>query len=264
MSTCPLLSDVWVWLDDVGLKARLMQLQLADAYLDVSRRVESLEEADCSGASYVLHLHDGRLQLQPLKEGVGGAVVVDFSMGQVGYRGQQNVRQELLVKAVLGRNKQKLPNVIDVTGGLGRDSFILACVGCSVTTFERNTLVHLLLLDGLYRGRLIVTLAPILSRIDLHLADGTQCLPSVTQAQVIYMDPMFPERTKSALVKKEMRVFKDVVGADQDVESLFLAALNSAMQKIVVKRPRKSPFVAGKPPSYSVEGRSSRFDVYLC
>jgi len=259
-----LLSDAFVWLDDAALNTRLTQLQLTNSYLDISRRVDSLDDAVCSGAGYVLHLNEGRLQLKPLKEGIGGAVVVDFSVGQVGFRGQQNVRRELLVKAVLGRNKQRLPNVIDVTGGLGRDSFILACAGCSVTTFERNALVHLLLLDGLYRGRLVAGLAPVLERIDLHFADGTQHLPDVEQAQVIYMDPMFPERTKSALVKKEMRVFKDVVGADQDVESLFVDALNNAKQKVVVKRPRKSLFVADKRPSYSVEGRSSRFDVYLC
>ncbi len=80
--------------------------------------------------------------------------------------------------------------------------------------------------------------------------------------QVIYLDPMFPHRDKSALVKKEMRLFRPIAGDDDDAPELLAAALALAPHRGVVKRPRKAPAVAGEKPGYALEGKSSRFDVY--
>ena len=80
--------------------------------------------------------------------------------------------------------------------------------------------------------------------------------------QVIYLDPMFPHRDKSAQVKKEMRLFRPLAGDDDDAPALLDAALALATHRVVVKRPRKAPAIAGKPPSYTLEGKSSRFDIY--
>ena len=79
---------------------------------------------------------------------------------------------------------------------------------------------------------------------------------------VVYLDPMFPERTKHALVKKEMRLFRDVVGDDMDADALMELALEVARKRVVVKRPRKADSVAGRKPGYQLLGKSSRFDVY--
>lgn len=43
--------------------------------------------------------------------------------------------------------------------------------------------------------------------------------------QVIYLDPMYPPRHKSALIKKEMRLFRQFVGEDSDVPQLLTQAL---------------------------------------
>jgi 16S rRNA (guanine1516-N2)-methyltransferase len=80
--------------------------------------------------------------------------------------------------------------------------------------------------------------------------------------QVIYLDPMFPHRDKSALVKKEMRLFRPLVGDDQDAPALLQAALALASHRVVVKRPRKAPIIDGAKPSHSLEGKSSRYDIY--
>lgn len=223
--------------------------------------VDNLKALDTDVVHYVLSIENDRIQLAPRDKSMGNPVVVDFSSGTIGFRGRQNVRQELLVKAVLGRDKKSAPKVLDMTGGLGRDSFILACAGCSVTTLERNPLVFLLLSDGLYRAAMNPELQPIVQSIDLHFCDAVVS-PDMGNFDVVYMDPMFPERTKSALVKKEMRVFRDVVGEDMDVNQLFEQARDVARKKVIVKRPRKSAFIKDKKPTYSVEGRSSRFDVY--
>jgi len=249
-----------VCLRDDDFERRLSALRGGEVVLPCDV-VDNLEALDANSAHYVLSIENDRIQLAPRDKSMGNPVVVDFSSGTIGFRGRQNVRQELLVKAVLGRDKKTTPHVLDMTGGLGRDSFILACAGCKVTTLERNPLVFLLLSDGLYRAAMDFELQHIVQSIDLHFCDAVVA-PGSANYDVVYMDPMFPERTKSALVKKEMRVFRDVVGEDVDVNQLFEQARNVAGKKVIVKRPRKSAFIKDKKPTYSVEGRSSRFDVY--
>ena len=80
---------------------------------------------------------------------------------------------------------------------------------------------------------------------------------------VVYLDPMYPERRKTAAVKKEMAYFHDLVGAAQDEAELLDAALNTAKKRIVVKRPRLGKFLDGRKPAYQYTGKSTRFDVYL-
>ena len=67
---------------------------------------------------------------------------------------------------------------------------------------------------------------------------------------------------KSALVKKEMRLFRPLVGDDLDAPALLAAALQLASHRVVVKRPRKAPPIEGIKPGYVLEGKSSRYDVY--
>jgi len=53
------------------------------------------------------------------------------------------------------------------------------------------------------------------------------------------------------------------VGDDIDAAALLAAALECAGKRVVVKRPRLAPVIAGLPPSFSQAGKSSRFDIYL-
>ena len=87
-------------------------------------------------------------------------------------------------------------------------------------------------------------------------------LPAPQYPDVIYIDPMFPESKKTALVKKDMRAFQQIIGADQDSEQLFAIALNTAKNRVVVKRPVKAQYLADKKPSFSLTGKAVRFDVY--
>ena len=80
---------------------------------------------------------------------------------------------------------------------------------------------------------------------------------------IIYLDPMFPERSKTALVKKEMRIFQDIVGDDNDADLLLKTALACASQRVVVKRPRLAKPLADIEPNNYLKGSSSRFDVYI-
>jgi 16S rRNA (guanine1516-N2)-methyltransferase len=100
--------------------------------------------------------------------------------------------------------------------------------------------------------------------MQLISANSTEWLNGQSDAvsDVIYLDPMYPHREKSSLVKKEMRLFQALVGEDLDDAELLNAALQKARYRVVVKRPRKGFAIEGVTPSYQLMGKSCRYDIY--
>jgi 16S rRNA (guanine1516-N2)-methyltransferase len=248
-------------LREPSTESRLLQLGREDLLLDDPRFAffPDLGAWQQSAVPYLLAWSDDRLQLLPQNKKLQ-PLSVDFTGGTLGFRAQQSVRNEMIVKAVLGRDKQSLPEVIDATAGLGRDSYLLATLGCQVLMVERHPVVGALLQDGLTRfqdqGDPLVA-----ARLQFCCQDFARSA-TLDQARVVYLDPMFPKREKSALVKKDMQIFKAMVGADSDSDELLPAARALATERVVVKRPLKAPFLGGEQPTYSLSGRSSRFDIY--
>lgn len=193
-------------------------------------------------------------------------MIIDFTNPQLRYRQQHaSLRNEALARA-LGCKPQDQPRIIDATAGLGRDSFILASLGFTVIMLERSPQLYSLLEDALQRARQVPDLAPIIQRMQLIQADAITWLAALSPADypdIIYLDPMFPERTKSAKVKKEMIFLQDACGNDEDADKLLQVAAFCAKKRIIVKRPRMAPTLAGRQPDFQREGRSCRFDVYL-
>lgn len=219
----------------------------------------SAEEANFD---YFLILTDDYLGL--LKKGSKNPFFIDFFSGKMNYRRKHaSFKNELLVKA-LGLKKNKPVTLVDATAGLGRDSFILAALGFEVQLIERSKIAYALLEDSLARASHHTETKEIVARMHLIQADAIEWLQKTDQEiDIIYLDPMFPERQKSAKVKKEMQIFQDIIGADPDIELLLKRALTCAKERVVVKRPRLAEAIAGQKPSYEISGKSSRFDIYI-
>ncbi|AUG98647.1 16S rRNA (guanine(1516)-N(2))-methyltransferase RsmJ [Pectobacteriaceae bacterium CE70] len=216
-------------------------------------------------ATIALVLTPQRLELRKLDEPKLGAIYVDFASGAMTHRRRfGGGRGEAVAKAV-GIKKNYLPDVVDATAGLGRDAFILASLGCRVRMVERNPVVAALLDDGLQRGYRHPEIGGWLrERLTLIHASSVTALAAITPPpDVVYLDPMFPHRQKSALVKKEMRVFQTLVGTDDDADALLAPALALAKKRVVVKRPDYAPPLAGIPAQSALETKSHRFDFYL-
>ncbi|MAD44170.1 MAG: rRNA methyltransferase [Oceanospirillaceae bacterium] len=195
-------------------------------------------------------------------------VEVNFSQGAVAHRRRFGGGMGQDIAKAIGVSSQYKPSVVDATAGLGRDTFVLATLGCQVTAIERQPVVAALLADGLERAANDAGIADIIERI--HFKYGaSQNLLALTGsrpylADIVYLDPMFDHDPKqTAQVKKDMQAFRDIVGQDHDAGDLLAPAWQAARCRVVVKRARKAEPLAGKAPSYAITGKSNRFDVYV-
>lgn len=191
---------------------------------------------------------------------------IDFSTGKLYHRSKLAGRHSELIGRAIGCKVADNPVIIDATAGLGRDSFILASIGFHITMLEKSPIVHALLSDALTRAAAIPSLTSIIDRMTLIEDDAIRWLKENAtrlQPDVIYLDPMFPDRQKSAKVKKEMVLLQQLLPFNQDNTTLFHEALTCATKRVVVKRPRLADNIAGKTPTFSLMGKSSRFDIYI-
>lgn len=212
----------------------------------------------------LLGVVQGRLSVVPTGKGAPGPVFADFVEGALAYRRLHGGGRGQPVARAVGLKPGIYPKVLDATAGLGRDAFVLAALGCEVVMLERSPIIAALLDDALARAALESEVAPIVARMTLIQADARQWLAQGLEpvADVIYLDPMFPHRDKSSLVKKEMRLFRELVGEDQDSSELLEMALQRARYRVVVKRPRLAPHLDSRTPTLVHEGKSGRFDIY--
>ena len=186
---------------------------------------------------------------------VGGAVNHRLRFG--GGRGQDLARAAGL-KAGIN------PHIIDATAGLGRDSFLLASLGAKVTLIERSPWVYGLLKDGMERARAADSVtAEIIAQMTLIKGDAIELLPTL-KPEIILVDPMHPVRSKSALVKAEMRQIRAIVGIDEDQVILMQIALANASKRVVLKWPARAPSMMGvRQCSHQIVGKSVRYDVFM-
>ncbi|HHQ4652993.1 TPA: class I SAM-dependent methyltransferase [Aeromonas hydrophila] len=242
-----------------------MQILLEDPAKAPQAEVLASQLGQTDLPQFALVFTAARLELRKLDEPKLGAVYVDFVEGAVAHRRKfGGGRGQSIAKAV-GLKAGAMPRVVDATAGLGRDAFVLASLGCKVTMIERSPVVAALLQDGLTRAALDPEIGPwVRERMQLLHGPAVETLLGLTERpDVIYLDPMFPHKQKSALVKKEMRVFQSLVGPDLDADALLPAALAMADKRVVVKRPDYAGWLNEHKPSMAIETKSNRFDVYV-
>ena len=206
-----------------------------------------------------------------------GPVFIDFASGKKAHRRHfGGGKGQPLVRA-MGKLKEGLPTILDATAGMGGDSFVIASQGFKVQMVERSVAVAALLEDALNRGLDSLRNLPdeasdpellsIIMSMSLVQADSTEYLLSQKPVvDVIYMDPMYPEKKKNAATKKEMKALQNLVGPDKDSENLLQAALHTASYRVVVKRPKNAPIIQLENPllipSAEITSPNTRYDIY--
>lgn len=191
-------------------------------------------------------------------------LICDFTAGAVAHRFRFGGGRGQPLARAAGLKGAKTPTVADATAGLGRDAFLLASLGADVTLIERSPDMHRLLEDGLARARDAGgDVALVAARMTLIRGDAREVLPSLAP-DVVLVDPMHPERKKSALVKEEMRLIRALVGTDGDVTETLNVALAVARNRVVLKWPmRAAPPSGVRAPSHRISGKTIRYDVFM-
>ena len=223
-------------------------------------RDETSDECDLQ-----LRFDDNHLTL--FDTALNTSIHVDFAEGTLAHRQQfGGGRGQAIAKAV-GLKRGNTPSVLDITAGLARDAYILASLGCKITLVEQSTVLYILVEDGIQRGLANSTSADILKNFcDLVNADSVAYMQQIDREHrpdVIYIDPMYPERKKSALVKKDMQILQRLLGKDKNAERLLRTALKCAGKRVVVKRPIHADPPGNLIPDTSISSRKTRYDVYI-
>ena len=172
-------------------------------------------------------------------------------------------RGQNLAKAA-GFKFNKNRTIIDATAGLGYDAFILASLGANVTLIERSEKIYDLLKAAISEAKLYGgEISKIVNRMNLLFGDSKDILPNIAP-EVILIDTMYKDRKKSALVKNDMRLVREVVGSDSDHVELINVALNNASKRVVIKQPRYAETLDNiKGCSHQILGKTIRYDVYV-
>jgi len=222
--------------------------------------------ADNKNFDLVLYIDEAFSLIPKNKSKLGNALCIDFLSGKTAHRYRYaGGQKELIAKAIgLKKGTGKL-NILDTTAGLGQDAFVLASLGCQVTMLERSPIIAALLKDALRRAKK-ANLKPIenlklLERNSIHYLQKLQ--EKTCPFDVIFIDPMYPERKKSALPNKASRIVRAIVGQDEDAMLLLHHALACKAKRIVVKRPRLGQMLSNLHPQARIMGKSTRFDLYF-
>ena len=169
------------------------------------------------------------------------------------------LQHEMLVKAASSEKEGR--KAIDATAGMGEDAFLLAAQGYEVTLYEQNPVVAALLKDAIRRAKKNQILKDIAGRMKVVEADSVECMSKLLDpVDVIYLDPMFPARQKSSLINKKLQLIQKREPPCSEETDLFDAALKVGPSRIIVKRPLKSEYLAGREPSYTLKGTAIRDD----
>lgn len=214
-------------------------------------------------APIALVFAEGKVGILNLSEKNQKIVCVDFLEGTLAHRRRfgGGKKSEAVARACFGNMKD--PVIFDATAGLARDAFVCAYLGATVHMFERNPVVRILLRDGLRRALESGEDYEFFSkRLILEEVNSIADYQGTIIPDTVYLDPMYPERKKSALVKKEMRTFHYLVGADLDSEALLPAALKLAKKRVVIKKPKWAEVVDATHCIAKVETQNHRFDIY--
>jgi len=211
------------------------------------------------------HAPGYRLSLSLTCVDAPGPITCDFTTGRNAHRRRYGGGRGQSIARAIGIQKGPLPSVIDTTAGLGRDAYVLATLGCEVTMLERSPVLAAMLENGLQRAIDQHPDDPVFQRLQLCHSDACDYLNQLAvphHVDVIYLDPMYPQRDKHALVKKEMQILQQLPGNNDDAPKILASALPVANRRVVVKRPVWAEPLQGPAPRHEIKGKTTRFDIY--
>jgi 16S rRNA (guanine1516-N2)-methyltransferase len=216
---------------------------------------------------FALQLHFRSDHIELYDSELATSIHVDFVSGALAHREQFGGGKGQAIAKAIGLKKFDRPTVIDASAGLARDAYVLATLGCQLTLIERSPVLYCMLRDGIERALLLADQDRAIHNFTNLVYANTRLylehMDPDSKPDVIYFDPMYPERKKSALVKKDMQILHKLIGANDDESELLEVALQYAKHRVVVKRPIHAEPLSGKKPTMAITSKKTRYDVYV-
>jgi len=215
---------------------------------------------------YALQLIYGENHIELFDTELNTGIHVDFLEGALAHRQQFGGGRGQAIAKAIGLKHGKSPTVLDATAGLARDAYILATLGCKVTLVEQSPALYTLIKNGIERALASDLKHFINNFTNLVCADSVLFIKNAgsdVSPDVIYIDPMYPERKKSALVKKDMQILHKLIGYSKKNDGILEAALEYATQRVVVKRPIHANPINDIKPAANISSKKTRYDIYI-
>lgn len=223
-----------------------------------------------------LIFHDDLIEL--FDRQLNTTITIDFLKGHLAHRQQFGGGRGQAIARAIGMKSGITPSVLDVTAGMAGDAFVLATLGCPVTMIERSAIMTILIEDAIQRASLNESFTDIIAQgftiihqdaRDYIKEQLTTTMPESVDVnlkteppEVIYLDPMYPKRKKSALVKKDMQILQRLHPVKNDADELLELALTYAKKRVVVKRPIQAETLNDRQPDTSIKTKKTRYDIY--
>lgn len=168
----------------------------------------------------------------------------------------------------------------DITAGLAVDSSMLAQAGFQVVALERNKYLALMLRharqsllsyqkksisESEREDKSVESSIHFLERITFVWVESKDFLSKENKdrldPEVIYYDPMYPAKNKTALPSKEMQILREINGVNEEDVEILKKAMALGVKRVVVKRPLKAKPILEKP-KFQLSSKLVRYDIY--
>ena len=107
------------------------------------------------------------------------------------------------------------------------------------------------------------TLSSAANRIELTNADSLVLMAQTSlEYDVIYIDPMFPEKPGAAAVRGPMQHLQRFLGTDEAAKALLSVALEVGCSRVVLKRPPHGDWISPIQPTHVFKNKNSRYEVF--
>ncbi|RZF20721.1 hypothetical protein DAY19_12100 [Halobacteriovorax vibrionivorans] len=221
--------------------------------------------------SYYLDFNGEQLSLIDLKK--SSKLTLDWAKELKSHlKKRYAVTKEPLFRALKLKGDDLAHNqIIDATMGTGKDACLLLSFKCNLICFERNPYVFALGLWAYLQAcasddEMIAQAFKNQMRLEYGQAYSSEIPAGYDRC---FYDPMYESgksKTKSALSRKEMETFKELVGSDQD-QATILSELCKKFKLVCFKRPLKAPNLELPDDSRCQKvvytGKSTRYERYF-
>ncbi len=177
------------------------------------------------------------------------------------YRLTSTTKKDPLIRAT-GLHKQKNLNILDCTGGLGHDTLVMAYFSANVTVLEQSLATYLELQETVEQTIDVLDSTPL--QITCIHDEAMRWINKHTleRFDVVYCDPMFPKKKKSAKSKQIMqKLALAAKNNEEDNQQLIKSLIQLKPTRLVLKRPLRAP--CDYKPHHVIQGKSHRFDIFI-